>query len=170
MIRLVGALLIAGASFSLGLSYIGGEIKNLNALRSVVWMLKELRGELGSRLVPLPELIHSLAGRCTGPGGAFAGVLDRRLPELGETEFDRLWTESADASLDMLDAEERELLYVLGRCLGRYELDRQLTELDSCISGLESRLGQRSSHLPEKKRLGLGIPCSLGALLLIVLI
>ena len=68
------------------------------------------------------------------------------------------------------DRTEQEALRSLGRCLGRYELPRQLAELDRCIGTLEELESAFSAGLPEKKKMGLGLACSLGALLLIVLI
>ncbi len=170
MLRLLGALLIAGASLAIGLSYIAGEARKLNDLRSFVLLLKEMCGELGVRASPLPELLELLGRRCGGCGGSFAASLHSRMNELGEKEFSQLWNECLTVFSRYLESEEREQLQTLGLCLGRYELDRQLSELEICINFLDRRIAGYSSLLPEKRRMGLGLACSLGALLLIVLI
>lgn len=170
MIRLLGTLLIAGASLTLGLTYVAGEVRKLNDLSSMLLLLKEMRGELGARITPLPQLMELVSRRCGGAAGNFARGLHLRMGELGEKEFSVLWNESLKAFLPDLGKEEKDALHVLGRSLGRYELDRQLSELDICMGCLESRIAVYSSSLPEKKRMGLGMACSLGALLLIVLI
>ena len=170
MTHLLGAFLIAAASAALGFSYVNGEKRRLQALRSAERMLKTMAGELETRLTPLPELISRLACRCDGAAAAFAEDLNLRLCHLGEREFSALWAESVEAAFDMLGGEEREILSALGLCLGRYELERQLTELSLALDQLSHAIDRRSAALPEKKRLGLGLAWAGGALLVIVLI
>ena len=170
MLRLLGALLISASSLALGLSYVAGESRKLSILRSVLQLLREMRGELETRLTPLPELLEYAAGRCNGAGKDFAVCLMDSLPQLGEKEFFQLWDKSVADCFAGLCSEDREILQTLGHSLGRFELDRQLADMDACIETLESWAAACSGAMPEKKRLGLGIACSFGALLLIVLI
>lgn len=170
MTHLLGAFLIAAASAALGFSYVNGEKRRLCALRSAERMLKTMAGELETRLTPLPELISRLACRCDGAAAAFAEDLNLRLCHLGEREFSTLWADSVEVAFDMLSGEEREILSALGLCLGRYELERQLTELSLALDQLSHAIDRRSAALPEKKRLGLGLAWAGGALLVIVLI
>ena len=168
-LHLLGALLIAGGSLTLGLSYVAGEHRKLSSLRSLLQMLREMRGELESRAAPLPQLMERFSHSSGGAAGLFAGELCSRLEQLGEKEFSVIWKESLEAALPALDEADAQPLRDLGRSLGRYELSRQLGDLDSCIGMLESRESACSARLPERKRMGLGLACSLGALLLIVL-
>ena len=170
MTHLLGALLIAVASAALGFSYVKEEKHRLYALRSAEQMLKTMAGELDTRLTPLPELISRLACRCDGAAAAFAEDLNLHLCQLGEREFSALWAESVETAFDILSGEEREMLSALGLCLGRYELERQLTELSLTLDRLSHAIDRRSAALPEKKRLGLGLAWAGGALLVIVLI
>lgn len=170
MTHLLGALLIAAASVALGFSYVKEEKRRLCALRSAEQMLKTMAGELETRLTPLPELISQLACRCDGAAAAFAKALNLRLCHLGEREFSALWAESVETAFHILSGEERELLSALGLCLGRYELERQLTELSHTLALLSRAIDRHSAALPEKKRLGLGLAWAGGALLVIVLI
>lgn len=170
MIHLLGALLIAAASVALGFSYVNGEKRRLCALRSAERMLKTMAGELETRLTPLPELISQLASRCDGAAAAFAEDLNLRMWQLGERAFSVLWTESVEDAFHILSGEEREILSALGLCLGRCELERQLTELSLALDRLSHAIDRHSAALPEKKRLGLGLAWAGGALLVIVLI
>lgn len=45
MIRLLGAIMIAGASLAIGLGYVAGEAQKLKELRSLIQLLKEIRGD-----------------------------------------------------------------------------------------------------------------------------
>lgn len=170
MTHLLGALLIAAASVALGFSYVKEEKRRLQALRSAERMLKTMAGELETRLTPLPELISRLACRCDGAAAAFAKALNLRLCQLGEREFSSLWAESVETAFNILSGEEREMLSALGLCLGRYELERQLTELSLTLDRLSHAIDRHSAALPEKRRLGLGLAWAGGALLVIVLI
>lgn len=170
MTHLLGAFLIAAASAALGFSYVKEEKRRLQALRSAERMLKTMAGELETRLTPLPELISRLACRCDGAAAAFAKALNLRLCHLGEREFSALWAESVEDAFNILSGEEREMLSALGLCLGRYELERQLTELSLTLDRLSRTIDRHSAALPEKRRLGLGLAWAGGALLVIVLI
>ncbi len=170
MTHLLGAILIAAASSALGLAYVNTEKRRLRALRSAERMLKTVTGELSARLTPLPELFSQLEYRCDGPAAVFASELNGRLNQLGERAFSVLWAESVEASFQMLSGEEREILSALGLCLGRYELERQLAELGLTLDLLAAAIARHSAALPERKRLGLGLAWSGGALLVIVLL
>ena len=85
-LHILGALLIAGASLTTGLSYVAGEHKKLNNLSSLLQMLREMRGELESRASPLPQLMERLSHSSGGAAGDFARELCSRIGELGEKE------------------------------------------------------------------------------------
>lgn len=169
MTHLLGAILIAAASSALGFAYVNAEKRRLRALRSMESLLKTVAGEFSARLTPLPELFSRLEQSCDGPAAVFAAELNRRLNQLGERAFRILWCESVEIAFPMLSGEERELLSALGRCLGRYELERQLAELSLTLNRLSAAIDRHSAALPEKKRLGLGLAWTGGALLVIVL-
>ncbi|MGN0981864.1 MAG: stage III sporulation protein AB [Candidatus Limivicinus sp.] len=170
MTRLLGALLIAAASSAFGIVYISGEKRQLNALHSAEQLLKIIAGELETRLTPLPELFSRLPDRCDGSAAAFGAAMSARLDQLGERQFRDIWAESVEIAFPMLGREERALLCALGLSLGRYELERQLAELTCTLEQLSIAIARRSSALPEKRRLGLGLACTGGALLVIVLL
>lgn len=168
--RLMGAALIAGASLVLGLTYIREQKRRLYTLCSLLELLKSFRGELATHMTPIPELTAALAQRAHGAAAALMFSLNTRLDHLGEKGFSELWAESVKEKLDMLAADERDVVLNLGRSLGRYELEQQLMELDHCIEYLNGRISLYRSALPEKRRLGLGLACGAGALLVIVLL
>lgn len=170
MTHLLGAILIAAASSALGLAYVNTAQRRLRALRSAEGLLKTVAGELSARLTPLPELFSRLEQSCDGPAAVFAAELNKRLNQLGERPFYVLWHESVETAFPMLSGEERELLSALGRCLGRYELERQLKELSLSLDQLSAAITRCSAALPERKRMGLGLAWTGGALLVIVLL
>jgi len=63
-----------------------------------------------------------------------------------------------------------ETVIKLGSCLGRYDLEQQLLELDLCRSLLQKSLDASRSALPERRKLGMGLACAAGGLLVLVLI
>lgn len=168
--RLMGAVLIAGASFALGLTYIREQKRRLYSLCCVVELLKTVRGELATHMTPIPELTAMLEQKSRGPAACFVSCLNGRLDRLGEQNFFELWTESVYESLGMLETDERDSILNLGKSLGRYELEQQLMELDSCVEYLNGRICLFRSAFPERRRLGLGLACGAGALLVIVLL
>lgn len=167
MLRPLGAGLII-LSFALFGAGRAQELRRYSALiTALATSVELLRGEIVSRLRPLPEAAEILAR--TGPAAArgFYLRLSLELEALGEREFSEIWR---DCVLKLaLRQNEREALTALGRSLGRYGLDEQEAALCRCLD----RLGAASIEARERAisgaRLCAGLSLSAGALIAIIL-
>ena len=168
--KLLGCVMIALASLLGGVLYTRGIKQRQEELASACAMLELMRGELETRLTPLPELAAELAGRVGGAGEAFLLCLAMKLKEFGKRNFAELWAESVDGVFCASDAETRNRLIQLGPVLGRYDIGSQLSALDSCADALRRRYLQLSGDMPQLLRLGMGLCMSAGALIVILLI
>lgn len=168
--RLIGTVCIALSCLMYGLSYMRSQSRRLTELDSAAFMLGLMRAELSARLTPLPELVSLLKERVRPPSSEFLGKLEDRLWRLGECDFPELWSGCVRESYRELTADELELLERLGGILGRYDIDKQLQELELCRESFDSAAGLARRELPVGRRLHLGLSCGLGALLIIVLL
>ncbi len=169
MLKLTGAALIAAACVLASAIYIAGEKARIRELREMCELLRLMQGELETRLTPLPELIHALTERTGGSAKRFLMTMERELEKLGERDFDEIWAEAAETSYTQIEEREREEVKKLGGVLGRYSVEIQLEQLQSCADKLTERWRLDAEKAPEKGRVGTGMICALGALLLIAL-
>lgn len=169
MLKLTGAGLIAAACVLASAIYIAGEKARIRELKEICELLRLMQGELETRLTPLPELIHELREKTEGSAKSFLAGLERELEKLGERDFDTIWAEAAETSFTQIEEGEREEVKKLGGVLGRYSLEIQLEQLKGSMDKLTERWRLSAEKAPERSRVGTGMICALGALLLIAL-
>lgn len=169
MLKLTGAGLIAAACVLASAIYITGEKARIRELREICELLRLMRGELETRLTPLPELIHVLTEKTEGSAKSFLALMEKELENLGEREFGTIWAQAAETSFAQIQQEEREEVKKLGGVLGRYSVEIQLEQLKGSMDKLTERWRITAEKAPERSRVGTGMICALGALLLIAL-
>lgn len=169
MWKLVGAVLVAAGSGWLGLSAACGLTRRLRAVQAMITGLELLERELWEHGTALPELMASLARRCTPPAADFFKACAQGCKRLDQVPFGESWRQAVD-ELELLSSEGRAALLPLGEVLGRYEADSQRQALEHARQALE-REEVRAEE--ERRRLGrvyqaLGL--SGGAFLVILLL
>lgn len=149
MLRLAGALLVAGGMSALGFLAAGGLGRRVRALRALAVALELMERELSFRLTPMPELLEGLARRAPPPADGLFARCRAGLERLGETSLGELWREGL-AELP-LTGEERALLEGLGEVLGRYDGEGQRAALSEARTALARALEEAQA---ERTRLG----------------
>ncbi|MDR2420593.1 MAG: stage III sporulation protein AB [Oscillospiraceae bacterium] len=126
MIKLLGAALLIGGTSACGISGAMRLRRRARVLAELVRALAAMRGELVTRLAPVPELIERAERQSAGPVGAFFRNVRLRLGELGDTALYELWSGAVGATPElMLTEEEAAVLREAPRALGRYDLAEQ---------------------------------------------
>lgn len=151
MLKLVGAVLLAGGAAFLGFSAAAQLERRVKALRAMLGALESLERELSFRLAPMPELLEELTRRTQPPINAFFARCLAGLDTLGEHTLSELWNESLEAVPMNLGPEERQVLRELGGILGRYDGDGQREALALSRTQLSQCL---TSAVEERTRLG----------------
>ena len=162
--------MILAACMAAGYTYIQGKKRRIETLVNLCEALELMAGELDMRITPLPELCRLLGEKARGEASAFFKMLSKSLKRLGATEFSQLWREAAESSLKALSGEEQREIERLGKVLGRYALDEQLSAIKACRAALRTGTEQARASYPGERRLGLGLPAAAGILLIITLI
>lgn len=170
MIRLFGAILLAGGAAFLGFTATAQLERRVSALRAMAGALERMERELTFRLTPMPELLDGLAEHTRPPVSCFFSHCRNSMDKLGEKTLSELWDGALDAVPMDLGTEEREVLHELGGVLGCYDGEGQREALAFAQVQLSECL---SRAVEERTRLGrvygaLGLTA--GAFLVILLL
>lgn len=149
MLRLAGALMVAGGMSTLGFLAAGGLGRRVRTLRALAGALELMERELSFRLPPMPELLESLAKRAPPPADRLFARCRAGLADSGERSLGELWREGLAEF--PLKGDERLLLEGLGEVLGRYDGEGQRSALREARSALEGMLEEAQA---ERVRLG----------------
>lgn len=164
---MLGAVMLVAASLWLGAALVISEKRRNRLLDALISSLEILRGEISTRLTPLPDCARLLAE--SGPEACreFYSSVYSASGVLGEVEFSRLW----DACLSVLDLDgrARAALSDLGRSLGRYSADEQRAAIDRCLAELGLCAGAARERAQKNMQLRLGLPLAAGLLLAVML-
>ena len=170
MIKLIGALLLAGGAAFLGFSAAARLERRVNSLRAMLGALERLERELTFRLTPMPRLLEELSQRAQAPANSFFAYCFGSLERLGEQTLSQLWNEALETVPMALEEEDLQVLRELGGILGCYDGDGQR----EALALARAQLGQcQVTAAAERTRLGrvygaLGLTA--GALLVIMLL
>ena len=167
--RFVGAALIAAAFAALGVSESLRLRRRARLVSALCSGLELLRGEIVSRLAPMPEAAERLARYGPEPARGFYAAVCAGLENLGGAEFSEIWRRA----LGLLDLPDpaRAAMENLGGSLGRYGAAEQAAAISACEQELR-REAERARELsglspalftPVVKCVGIGIVCALGS-------
>lgn len=171
MLRLTGMLLLVVSCTALGLGKSAALAARVRALTATVDMLELLRGEICTRLTPMPELAARLGTEGPVEMRQIWFLLARGLGDLGERSFPEIWTDAVrNGAPGSLRAEELDTLCALGLSLGRYSAAEQETAIDRCISRMEQTLADARREAERGKRLYAGLGLASGLMLSVILV
>lgn len=165
--RLAAGALIVAAFALAALGSVARAKRRARLLEALCASLELLRGEVVTRLTPLPDCAALLSR--TGPAECreFYASLGLAMDSLGELEFSRLW-EACVSALE-LGEEAQSALADLGRSLGRYAAAEQGAAIDRCLARLGPLAARERAALRDSARLKLGLGLSAGLLLAVIL-
>ena len=124
MVRLLGAILVAGGAAWTGLSAAEGLKRHVRTLETIRDGLALLEQELELDCPPLPELMERLIPRSAGPARALFQGCQESLERLSWEPFPQGWRRLTE-TLPGLDGETRRTLEPLGDVLGRCDWNEQ---------------------------------------------
>jgi len=166
MLKFFGAALIIVSGFAVGAAKYASLKRGVAVLYELVASLEIMRGEIVSRLTPLPELMSMLEGR--GLCGCFFGEVYRGLSDMSGLTFREIWN-AALPCLDALSAEDAAVLSSLGAVLGRYDAREQEAAINRVSARLTLSAKRGSERLPGAGKLYIGLGAGLCAMLAVVL-
>ena len=157
-IKIIGAALIVAACGGVGFSMAAAHRREEKALCQLIRGLDYMGCELQYRMTPLPELCRCAASECSG---AVSQALQHLAAEL-ESQIApdaACCMNAALAKTNGLPPRAQESLRLLGSSLGRFDLQGQLTGLETvrkhCRRLLEDLSKDRDARLRSYQTLGL---------------
>lgn len=170
MLKLLGGLFVLAGAAWCGLGAVGRLRQRTQVLEGLRGALSYLEEELTFRLTPLPKLLEYLGRERAGAVGLFfQDALDglRQDPENG---LRTSWRRAMVRRLDMLQAEERELLLEVGETLGRFDVKAQRQVLLQAAARLEALRTQAQEEAGRLGRVYAAVSLAGGAALVLVLL
>lgn len=124
-----GAALLLGGALAFGAAELAALRRRVRFLGELVAALELMRGELCTRLLPMADLLETMAEETREPLRGFFRRVRRNMERLGESSFPALWGEALTEAHLPLTEEESRTLRELGASLGRYDLQLQQAAL-----------------------------------------
>lgn len=150
-IRILGSLLIVLGCGGYGIMLGAANRREVRFLRQLRSVLETMESELSYRMTPLPELC--IIGAAQAPS-----MLGEALTALGN-ELDKLYSSDVEACMDAvlekyadIPSQCAAVLSMLGRSLGRFDLDGQRNALESCKRECEDLLLKIETDQPQRMR------------------
>ena len=167
--RWIGAMVVFLCGGYFGFSMVALHRKEEKSLRQIATAINYMQCEIQYRLTPLPQLVQQASKQINGTVSLDLEMLaiemeSQILPDVS------CCMEAVLRRQMEIYGRTREVLSVLGRCLGRFDLQGQLNDLDSvealCRRYLSELDNNRDTRLRSYQTLGLCAGAAIAILLL----
>ena len=170
MLKLMGALLLAGGAAAVGFSAAAGLNRRVRTLRVLLEALELIEREISFQLTPMDQLLERLSKRTPPPAGGFFACCRAGLEQLGERSLAQIWREALAQNSMGLAQQELDTLAGLGDLLGRYDGAGQQEALAQVRLQLAQDLRQAEKDREKRGRMYRVLGVTAGAFLVIVLL
>ena len=169
MIKLLGCLMVAGASVLMALNYIKNLRVRVKGLRAMIEFFTVIRIKINYELSSIPELIRGLKEKSSYPISAFLSECVSHLDEGKELkEAWHLGIKSFSRQMCLTNSDT-SMLSEFSAGLGDSDLSGQIANIQLYTEMLEKNLQEAEKILKEKSKVTLS--CSLfGSLIILVLL
>ena len=169
MIKLLGCLMIVGASVFIALNYIGNLRIRVLGIRSMIELLSYIKIKISYELLPLPILIQEFREKNGYPISDFLDECNAHLNNGRSLKDAWLLAVNSYSSQMCFTREDTSILKEFATELGESDLNGQITNIQLYTEMLEKNLLESEHILKEKRKVTLS--CSLfGSLIVLVLL
>ena len=156
--RIIGAIMVIAASSAVGFGMAAGHKRETAILQQLIRALEFMACEMEYRLTPLPELCRLTAQQVRGPIATLFLELEKELRMQMSADAYCCMTAALSHTED-LSERMRENLLLLGKNLGRFDLQGQLSGIASvqqlCRRDLEGMQSNQDVRLRSYRTLGI---------------
>lgn len=138
-IKWIGALLVIFACGGFGIKMACFQIKEEQTLRRLIGLLDFMSCELQYHLTPLPELCRQTAAECSGVLSEFFMQLGRELDDQIKPNVQKC-VYAALTKTKRIPQQTRSCLELLGRSLGKFDLEGQLKGIEAARQNSRRKL------------------------------
>lgn len=149
--KLIGAILIIVGCGGFGFLIAANYKAEQRHLKELLRILNEMTAELQYRLTPLPELIDNAAKQASG--ALRKTMIDLKAEISGQTapDVDKCMYAAMEKNPD-LPVLTGNMLRLLGKTLGRFDLDGQISEISSVIQEINENLSRLTADKDVRLR------------------
>lgn len=172
MLKLFGAILVLVGSSGYGIRLYLDLRDAISHLRHFKWLLDAFSSEIGYRRLSLPECCKAVCGGCEEPFKTILQETSHSYETDGRCEFAVCFRQKAENGLEKcsLSSEEKDLIKGTFEEMAIYDLEMQLSLLESKKRQLDKYLKKRETEIEEKKKVYTGLGVMVGLLLILILI
>jgi len=157
-LKILGVILVVVGCGSVGFRIAAIHRFEEKSLRQLIGILDFMECELQYRLTPLPELCRQAASTCTEmPSSVFCALASEMESQINP-DVDRCMAAVLDKT-SKIPPITRSKLIMLGKSIGRFDLNGQLKGLEAvrqeCRRNLESLCDNQDNRLRSYQTLGL---------------
>jgi len=172
ILRIIGALIVLGASTLAGIYYGNLETYRMRDLLELKKALSILRSQIEYSRTPLPEAMQAIAVRVReSVGKVFEMCAELLIYERGESVA-HLWEAAVEQHKDslFLTNEDIEALRSFGAQLGNLDGDAQLVNISMLIDYIDERVAHLNESREKNSKLYRSFGILGGALIVIIFI
>lgn len=170
--RLLGVILIMGATLWFGAYFAMKEKYRLQELEELERGLLYLQGQIGYLSAPLAEALENVSWKISGQlGSIFRQAAEKLAERQGETA-EMIWQEVWEKEMvhTFLTAEDLDAILLFGRSLGYLDKTQQENSICLLLRYIEDALLQGRKRLEKNGRLYYGMGCLSGLLIVVTLL
>ena len=171
MVRILGALILITGTASWGLMSAAELSRRVTDLRTMVAAMQLMRGEICSRLTPMPQVLKLVSAQ-TGSGvRKFFDNVSAGFSDIGSETFAQVWHSAARRTEELhLDRAQLLILDQLGQSLGKYDAARQEQALDYAIARFEvfSRQAEQEKQARARLHTFMGVAAGIFAVVILL--
>ena len=170
MRKIIGAASILLACFLAALGRLRSKKERILLLQTLAQSLQELCGTLSEQQKGLGGLFSALARKSGNEAvSGFYEALNRKMEDLGEQSFSRIWRTTVDECFAAAGEELCGVLRPLGELLGGSELERQCRALDRAARTIGELAAAQRAAMGGEIKLNFALSLCAGAFLVIML-
>ena len=172
MLKLLGSILIIGASTALGLAMRQQTAAKVRALTEWIDCINLLILEIGKRGTPLHEAFLTLSCSRNRMLMPFFRQLAEQISGLPEYDFRLIWRKTVKAHLEDwgFGGDEQDVLNSIADYLGQYDCNAQTSSMQTAMLRLQELRDHTAAELRSKNSLYRTCGAAVGILLVLVLI
>lgn len=155
MLKIIGMVLVIGASTGFGFSMSYDLRKRIDELKYIRKIMLMLRGEVKYMKSPLPEAFLSISTRVRKPYQLFLENASGELGDLDGKTFYAIWRDRINADLKDLKLTKQDFYHLekIGENLGYLDGEMQLGTIDLYVEQLAGEIKVAEETIGSKSRI-----------------
>lgn len=172
MMRLLGSVLVLGATLWFGAYFVAKEKYRLQELAELERAILLLQSQIAYLSAPLTEVLESIGWKAEGVIGEIFAQAAAVMAERERASAEEIWTEawSKQRNRIFLTAEDFDMVLSFGKTLGYLDKAQQEGSICLLLRYLEEALAQGRKRLEKNGRLYYGIGGLSGLLIIVTLL